>query len=143
MIEIGPETLAQAKRLDLAATEPDELWFFLCTLAPKLWQCVKASIPPLIPAKVGIQWTTLQPAWPRWVPAFAGTSGYKARAETHPLDRRLQRSPESAVDSARIAFENLGAVGIAQARRLVDVAFGVVEVEAGFRIDAFDRADHL
>jgi hypothetical protein len=29
MIEIAPKTLAQAKRLDLSVTEPDELGLFL------------------------------------------------------------------------------------------------------------------
>src|SRR5579859_2300844 len=50
---------------------------------------------------------------------------------------------ETAVDTARIAFKDLGLVRCTQGRKSVDIAAGIVEVIAGFRIDAADRSDHL
>src|SRR6516225_6947357 len=50
---------------------------------------------------------------------------------------------EAAIHLAGIALENLAPLGIAQPRRLVDVALGVIEVKTGLRVDPLDRADHL
>jgi hypothetical protein len=59
MIKIAPETLTEPEGLDFTVPEPDDLGFCLCAPAPKFWQWLQASIPPLIPAKAGIQRKTL------------------------------------------------------------------------------------
>jgi hypothetical protein len=59
MIKITPETLAEPEGLDLTMTEADDLGFCRYAPTPKLWQCLKASIAPLTPAKAGIQRKTL------------------------------------------------------------------------------------
>ena len=50
---------------------------------------------------------------------------------------------EAAIDTARIALEDARLVVRAQRRKGVDIAAGIIEVMAGFRIDAADRADHF
>jgi len=55
--------------------------------------------------------------------------------------RRL-RELQPAEDLARVSFEDLRFVG-GRDRGRVDVAFRVVELVAGLRVDAFDRADEL
>src|SRR5580692_2139209 len=49
---------------------------------------------------------------------------------------------EPRIDAPRIVLKDLLAVGVAD-RRLVDIALGVVEAEAGPRIVALHRADHF
>src|SRR4029450_9401183 len=55
----------------------------------------------------------------------------------------LQGRIEAREHAPRIAFKDLLAIFGAQHRRRLDVALGVVIVEAGLRIDAADRADHF
>ena len=50
---------------------------------------------------------------------------------------------EARIDAACVALVDLGLVLRAQACKRIDIATGIVEVMAGFRIDAADRADHL
>src|SRR5580698_9087984 len=57
--------------------------------------------------------------------------------------RRGRLGLQAAEDSTGIALENLPPVGIAQFGRVVDIALGVIKIEAGFWVDALDRADHL
>src|SRR5262249_17965928 len=72
MVEIGPETLAQAESLDLPVTELEELRLFPCALAPKFWQCVTASILRSFPRKRESSRRHYSRARPRWIPAFGG-----------------------------------------------------------------------
>src|SRR5689334_3081119 len=55
----------------------------------------------------------------------------------------LQGRIEAREYAPRIAFEDLLAIGRTQRRRTLDVALGVVVVEAGLRIDPAHRADHF
>src|ERR1700683_5408915 len=61
-----------------------------------------------------------------------------------PLCRGSGRSLglQSRINAAHVVFENLLAIGVAD-WRLVNVALGVVEGEAGLGILALHRADHL
>src|SRR3972149_4349999 len=55
----------------------------------------------------------------------------------------LEQGIKPGVDAAGIAFKDLVKVLLAQALQLVDVAFGIVVMVAGLRIDALHRADHF
>src|ERR1700741_4356910 len=55
----------------------------------------------------------------------------------------LQGRIEAREHAPRIAFKNILAIGRAQRRSGLDVAFGVVVVEPGLGIDAAHRADHF
>src|SRR3954453_7436768 len=78
----------------------------------------------------------------------AGTRGACARTVRNadpgtPLPdlRKLRIDPW--INLACIAFEHLLPVGGRERRRVLDIALGVVEPEAGFRIIALHGADHF
>src|SRR5690606_8540359 len=54
-----------------------------------------------------------------------------------------ERAIQARVDATRVPLEDLGSLRVVEVGRGVDVAPGVVEVVAGARVDAADRADHL
>src|SRR5262249_39403576 len=81
MVEIGPETLAQAESLDLPVTELEELRLFPCALAPKFWQCLTASFLRSFPRKRESSRRHYSRARPGCTPVLAGTSGDTVRIE--------------------------------------------------------------
>src|SRR4051812_5705140 len=87
------------------------------------------------------------PARPTRQTAAAAAIAFTRRIRTSPGYERLRRLfgdliLQPRIDFISVALEDLCLIGIGE-RRLVDVAFGVIEAKAGLRIVALHRSDHL
>src|SRR5262249_32573384 len=86
------------------------------------------AIPQGLDCRLHSSWRTAESNHERWLVPRRGLL--------------LNRPRQTAVDAARIAFENLRLVG-RRKQQLVDVALGVVVMMTGLGVDAADCTDHF